>query len=179
MKENTNISFWNRIAFLYTRFMKKNDGIYKSACQKISPFLNENLDALELACGTGQFSYILAEKSKSYIATDFSSNMVEQTKKNYKGCKASFEIQDATKLTYNDNAFDVVVIANALHVMPSVELAMSEIKRVLKPNGLLIAPTFVFDKNMSKLRIWILEHIGFRAYNKWDSDELTVFVVIY
>ncbi len=175
-KQNTNVSFWNRIAFLYSKFMKKNDGIYHTACEKIAPFLNESFDVLELACGTGQFSYTLAKKSKSYIATDFSSKMVEQTEKNYTGDKARFEVQDATKLTYNENSFDVVLIANALHVMPNPELAMSEIQRVLKPNGLLIAPTFVFDKHTSKLRIWILEHIGFRTYNKWDSVELVDFV---
>lgn len=178
-KQNTNISFWNRIAFLYSRFMKKNEVIYKTACKKISPFINKNLDVLELACGTGQFSYTLAEKSKSYIATDFSDKMVEQTQKNYTSDKAIFEVEDATSLTYNNNSFDVVLIANALHVMPNPKLAVIEIKRVLKPNGLLIAPTFVFDQNMSKLRLWVLEHIGFRTYNKWDSSELTSFVASY
>ncbi len=174
--KNSNISFWNRIAFLYSKFMKKNDSIYHVAYKKISPFLNKNLDVLELACGTGQFSYALAEQTKSWIATDFSSNMVEQTKKNYTGNKAIFEVQDATNLTFDDNSFDIVLIANALHVMPNPEIAMGEIKRVLNSNSLLIAPTFVFDKNMSKLRIWILENIGFRTYNKWNAEELASFV---
>ncbi len=178
-KQNNNLSFWNRIAFLYSEFMKKNNGIYNTACEKIKPFLNENLDVLELACGTGQFTYTLAEKTKSWIATDFSAKMVQQTQKNYNRDKARFEVQDATNITYQDNSFAIVFIANALHIMPNPEIAMAEIKRVLKPNGLLIAPTFVFDKNMSKLRIWLLENIGFRTYNKWNAQELVNFVSDY
>ncbi len=175
MKENTNISFWNRVAFLYTKFMKNNEKIYGETHEKISSHFTEQADVLELACGTGQFSYVLSEQTKSFIATDFSSNMVAETEKNYTGNKATFEVQDATKLIYDDNRFDVVLIANALHVMPNPELAIQEIKRVLKPNGMLIAPTFIYDENISKLRMWFIELIGFRSYSKWNRDQLTSF----
>lgn len=40
--------------------------------------------------------------------------------------------------------FDVVVIANALHIMPAPDPAMKEIYRVLKKGGILFAPTFVY-----------------------------------
>ena len=38
-----------------------------------------------------------------------------------------FEVADATTLPYDDNSFDVVLIANALHVMPAPEKALKEI----------------------------------------------------
>ena len=51
-----------------------------------------------------------------------------------------FEVADATCLPYENNSFDVVIIANALHVMPEPQKALKEIDRVLKDGGLLIAP---------------------------------------
>lgn len=43
----------------------------------------------------------------------------------------SFEVADAINLPYADGSFDVVIIANALHVMENPEQALSEINRVL------------------------------------------------
>ncbi len=179
MSNKSNLSFWNNIAFLYSKFMSKNEAIYNDALEKIAPYFNEDKDVLELACGTGQFTFSLADKCKSFIATDFSSAMVNETKNNYSGNKALFKVEDATNISYEDNSFDIILVANALHVMPEPELAMQEIIRVLKPQGLLIAPTFIFDKNMSSLRIWLLEKIGFKTYNKWNKEEFENFIKAY
>lgn len=46
----------------------------------------------------------------------------------------SFEVADAINLPYADGSFDVVIIANALHVMENPEQALSEINRVLRSN---------------------------------------------
>ncbi|MFQ9418242.1 MAG: class I SAM-dependent methyltransferase [Lachnospiraceae bacterium] len=43
-----------------------------------------------------------------------------------------FEVADATDLPYENHSFDVVLIANALHIMPEPEKALKEIERVLK-----------------------------------------------
>ena len=69
----------------------------------------------------------------------------------------SFSVQDATKLTYNSEEFDVVVIANALHIMPEPNKALAEIHRVLKPNGILFAPTFVYEKKILQNRYFYNE----------------------
>lgn len=46
-------------------------------------------------------------------------------------------------MSYISDYFEVVVISNALHIMPEPQKALKEIDRVLKENGLLIAPTFI------------------------------------
>ncbi len=83
---------------------------------------------------------------------------------------------DATSLPYNDESFDAIVIANALHIMPEPDKAMSEICRVLKQGGLLFAPTFVYDENYNKLLIWMMEKAGFHTFHKWKAGELKDFV---
>ena len=87
-----------------------------------------------------------------------------------------FCVQDATNLTYEDEKFNVVVIANALHIMPQPEKALKEIHRVLKKDGILFAPTFVYERGYPKFLIWLMEKAGFQTYHKWQSEELKEYV---
>ena len=129
--------------------------------------------ATELACGTGQFTIPLARRAGSWEATDFSANMLSKAARRGKGCGASFAIQDATALTYADGSFDAVLIANALHIMPEPEKAVAEIRRVLKPGGLLLAPTFVRgDAPKSRLHVKFIRCLGLRVYHNWSAPEL-------
>lgn len=84
--------------------------------------------------------------------------------------------QDATQLKYKDNSFDVVVIANALHIMPEPDKALFEIHRVLKENGILFAPTFVYEEGYSKFFIWLMEKAGFKTFHKWTKKEYENYV---
>ena len=56
------------------------------------------------------------------------------------GSKFFIELQDATKMTYNDNTFDIVCAISALEHIPGTGdiKAFNEIQRVLKPNGMFI-----------------------------------------
>lgn len=72
--------------------------------------------------------------------------------------------------------FDVVVIANALHIMPEPDDALKEIYRVLKKDGILFAPTFVYEKGYFKPLIWIMERAGFKTYHKWTRMEYVKYV---
>lgn len=51
-------------------------------------------------------------------------------------------VQDMFNLPYADKSFDVVIVSNALHIVPEPEKALREIRRVLRDDGVLIAPTF-------------------------------------
>ena len=50
-------------------------------------------------------------------------------------------------LPYASKSFDVVIVSNALHIVPQPEKSLREIKRVLKDDGVLIAPTFTHAEN--------------------------------
>lgn len=104
------------------------------------------MNLLELACGSGQLSFSLSKYTKSWIRTDFSEQMICEAKKSGEYENLIFEIADATSLSFEDGKFDCVLIANALHIMPNPYKAMKEIYRVLKPNGISFAPTFLFKE---------------------------------
>lgn len=90
--------------------------------------------------------------------------------------KISFGVQDATNLAYESGSFDVVVIANALHIMSESDAALQEIHRVLKADGILFAPTFVYEKGYSKLLIRVMETVGFKTYHKWQKNDFAEYV---
>lgn len=178
MKDNK--KFWQRFAKLYSPFMERgNRELYDRICEEVKPYLNKDMQVLELACGSGQLSFRLAENVKFWQATDYSENMIAEAKKRPTVKTLSFEVQDATNLPYADNTFDAVMIANALHIMPEPDKAMKEIYRVLKSDGVLFAPTFVHDEVKNRFRLRMLEIVGFKSYSKWKTDDFTLYVEGY
>lgn len=178
---NDNKKFWQRFAKLYSPFMEKGSGqLYEDICKEIRPHLHKDMNVLELACGSGQLSFRLADEVKLWEATDFSPNMISEARKQFIPANLHFSVQDATKLPYANDRFDAVVIANALHIMPAPGKAMAEIYRVLKPGALLFAPTFVHGSGTGyMLRTKMLELVGFRVFSKWNAEEFALYVRSY
>ena len=177
MKDQGNKDYWEKTAKVYGRFMQANDKTYQEVSHKIMANLNRHMTVLELACGTGQLSFRLAPKVKLWEATDFSPNMIAQAKKQSASSRLKFSVQDATQLPYSDSSFDVVVMANALHVMPHPELALAEIHRVLKPGGIFFAPTFVEGQGLlQKVRIKFIKITGFKIFHHWTGEQLKGFL---
>ena len=180
MKDNK--KFWQRFAPIYSMFMKSVDKSYDEIAIKINPYLGKEMKVLELACGTGMFTFRLADKVKSWEATDYAENMLKEAQAAYKKSGReieglSFSAQDATNLPYEDESFDAVMIANALHIMPEPEKALSEIRRVLKKGGLLYAPTFVHGEGAAfAFRSGLIELFGFKAYIKPTNEEFAQFI---
>ena len=163
--------FWQRFSTIYARFMSNAAPTYAEACRRIKPLI-DGLDVLEIACGTGQFTAPLASSAKSYLATDYSGRMLAKAKRRAAAPGLSFSEQDATALSLQDGSFDAVVIGNALHIMPDPDAAMREIRRVLRPGSLLIAPTFVRGSVVkNKLRMKFIRMIGLKVYHNWSDSE--------
>ena len=68
--------------------------------------------------------------------------MIAQAKRGNFPPSCIFSVQDMFHLPYADQSFDVVIVSNALHIVPHPERALTELRRVLKNDGMLIAPTF-------------------------------------
>ena len=170
--ENTNIKFWERYAKLYKFVIEKsNKRLYEILSLHAQRYLKKEDIVLELACGSGQLTEPLSSKVEKWIATDLSKNMVNETEKRINNENVFFSVCDATKINYKDNSFDIVIISNALHIMPNPKKALNEIRRVLKKDGILIAPTFVFEGKVNKKMLWIAEKLGHHVFYKWNMKE--------
>ena len=96
MNDKSNKKFWNKFAKLYAPFMKKDKGVYDNVCEYIRPYLNRNMNVLELACGSGQLSFNLSKYAKNWIGTDFSEQMILEARKRGEDENLTFEVADAT-----------------------------------------------------------------------------------
>lgn len=92
--------------------------------------------AVDAACGTGRFSEVLARKGHDVVGVDSSPQMLARARQRLP--QARFVLGDLQELPVADGSVDVVVCALALSHLPSLEPAMREFARVLRPNGHLV-----------------------------------------
>ena len=169
------MKFWQRVAKFYGPIQERtNKKLYRECVQLCLPYINKDKDVLELACGSGQFTKPLYKQARRWVASDFSQNMLYETKKCCQDVEVS--LQDFTHLTLEEKSFDLVLIANALHLIPDASIALREVRKVLKDDGLLIAPTFVYEGKINRIRMWITTKVGFRCYHEWRFQEYIDFI---
>ncbi len=168
---------WDLYAPIYKRAMRADRQIYDFMYQRI-PEIIRNKDVLEIAAGPGLLAKHVAPAAKRMIATDYSDGMIAEAKKGAVPANLTFEVADAMRLPYADDSFDAVLIANALHIVPDPIQVLREIDRVLRPDGLLIAPNFVEHKGTLLSRIWsgILRIAGIRFEHQWSVQEYLIFL---
>ena len=162
--------FWGRNALRYDRFMRKDQAAYGALYVQIRPVVKAKT-VLELAAGTGLIAKNIVGGARHIEATDASPEMIAEAKKDNHWEKLHFSVQDMFHLPYADGSFDVVIVANALHVVPEPEKALGEIRRVLKDDGVLIAPTFTHGDNgfWGRVRAFFMELAGFPLHSRWTG----------
>jgi ubiquinone/menaquinone biosynthesis C-methylase UbiE len=114
---------------------------------------------LELGCGSAEMWKECASRipvSWVITLTDLSDGMLDAAWRNLVplGRSFKFEQMDAQSIPYGDETFDVVIANHMLYHVPDREKALSEIKRVLKDDGCLIATTIGKD-HMQEIYQWL------------------------
>ena len=175
MREHKN--FWDRNAGRYDRFMRKDRAAYEKMYELIRPIVKAKT-VLELAAGTGMIAKNIVNVAAHIEATDASAEMIAEAKRDNRSAKLHFSVQDMFCLPYADGSFDAVIVSNALHIVPQPEKALAEIRRVLKDDGVLIAPTFTHAGNSfsGKVRAFFMKLAGFPLHSRWTSEEYLTFL---
>ena len=175
MKELKN--FWDRNAGRYDRFMRKDQAAYEKMYALLRPVVKAKT-VLELATGTGLIAKHIVNAAAHIEATDASPEMITEAKRDNRSAKLHFSVQDMFRLPYANQSFNVVIVSNALHIVPQPEKALQEIKRVLKDDGTLIAPTFTHAGNSfsGKVKAFFMKRVGFPLHSKWTSAEYLRFL---
>ena len=175
MREHKN--FWDRNAGRYDRFMRKDRAAYETMYGLIRPVV-KGKTVLELATGTGLIAKNIVNAAAHIEASDTSAEMIREAKRRNHSAKLYFSVQDMFCLPYADESFEVVIVSNALHIVPQPEKALAEIHRVLKEDGVLIAPTFTHAGNSfsGKVRAFFMKLAGFPLHSRWTSEEYLCFL---
>jgi len=100
---------------------------------------------LELGSGTGIVTVTIARNATHLVATDYVDAMVDSTRERIRAEELSnveFATASVDALPFEEETFDAVVPANVLHLVPNVEGALRSIKRVLRPRGRILVPTY-------------------------------------
>lgn len=116
--------------------------------------LPENARILDLACGTGDFSRIVAQLSPSAksIAADLTLPMLERARtrgQNRVVCS------DASRLPFPDSSFDCVFVGYGLRNFPHLESCVREISRVTAPGGKIVSLDFFLPENPAFRNIYL------------------------
>lgn len=166
---------WDRLAGRYGTIVRLFDSSYERVRRRLDEDIPEGGRVLEVAAGTGQFTPALARRAGTLVATDISPAMVAALRTHSEGLASpdvSFAVASADALPANDATVDALFCANALHVMDAPERALAEFRRVLKPEGTLIVPTFLHGT--SALRRGLSRTMSFVspfvAHTRYDMD---------
>jgi ubiquinone/menaquinone biosynthesis methyltransferase len=102
--------------------------------------------ALDLACGTGDITFLLAERYRdgNVVGLDLNEEMLRRARHHARarrpgerdlGATLTFMRADMARLPFGDESFDLVTGGYALRNAPDIEQALREVHRVLRPGG--------------------------------------------
>ena len=100
--------------------------------------------ALDLACGTGDISFAIAERGARVIGLDITARMIEiaRAKRRIGRARAVFLVGDMMSLPFPDGRFDVATVGYGIRNVPTIDIALGEIYRVLTPGGRVLSLDF-------------------------------------
>lgn len=134
----------------------------------------EGKQILEVACGTGRFTVMLAEAGADIVGMDISEAMLEQGRKKARAAGVTEELSfmqgDAGRLPFPDNHFDSVFAMRFFHLAPDPEGFIKEMRRVTKEQ--VFFDTFNRYSTRSMYN-WALP-MGSRLYSEREAKELVV-----
>uniref|UniRef100_A0A1A8SL37 Methyltransferase type 11 domain-containing protein n=1 Tax=Nothobranchius rachovii TaxID=451742 RepID=A0A1A8SL37_9TELE len=90
--------------------------------------------AVDLGCGTGQFTRLLAPHFKEVVGIDVSENQVEEARLVLGSPNITYRQGTAEDLPFEDGTVDLLTAASAAHWFDQVKF-LAEVNRVLKPGG--------------------------------------------
>lgn len=110
---------------------------YKDIITECSKYQNKKI--LDVGCGTGIVLKELLKLNHNFelYGIDLSSKMISLAKKRLEE-EVCLVRSDAEKIPYSENTFDLIICAHSFHHYPNPKKVLAEIRRVLKPKGILI-----------------------------------------
>jgi 2-polyprenyl-3-methyl-5-hydroxy-6-metoxy-1,4-benzoquinol methylase len=96
-------------------------------------------NVLEVGCGSGYYTRALTELGARVTATDLAPAYVEQARR--LASEAKFRVEDAQRLSFPDESFDLVLLTEVIEHVPDADAAVREAARVLRPEGVLAVST--------------------------------------
>ncbi|WP_136716350.1 class I SAM-dependent methyltransferase [Halorientalis salina] len=132
----------------------------------------QDKEILEIACGTGRFTVMLAERGADVVGLDISGPMLQQGRQKAKRAGVADNLEfmrgDAGRLPFPDDSFDTVMGMRFFHLADQPASFLSEMRRVSRDQ--VFFDTFNRFTTRS-LYTWALP-MGSRLYSRWEVSRL-------
>jgi ubiquinone/menaquinone biosynthesis C-methylase UbiE len=123
--------------YFYTRYRKR--WIVRAVSRYFSMFLHElkNTRILEIGCGGGHGAHIIKKFSGAdeVTATDLDPQLISKARSGAADPSISFEVADASALSYPDEYYDAIFDFGVIHHIPEWRQCLGELHRVVKVGG--------------------------------------------
>ena len=137
------------------------DAIYDEMLSRVAPALPDLLkeapqEILELGCGAGNFSVLLAQRGYAVSGVDIAPTAIDWATERAadSGVAAQFSVDSVVTLaTYSNASMDVVIDGHCLHCIIGGDRArcLSSVLRVLKPGGVFVVLTMCGDVTNARM----------------------------
>ena len=161
-------AFWSTIADRYDRVVDQQiGGPTRTAVRERLAREGRLGRTVELGCGTGFFTGVLAEKAESVLATDLSPGMLDLARRDAP-VNVTFQVEDCQRTSLPDASYDTAFVSLVLHFTDPARV-IAEMHRILRPGGTLIIANLDpqalggFDRVRAMLRILFRGISGYRV----------------
>ncbi len=143
-KERQSLEYWSGRAAEYSRLHMDSyeSDKRKAFAEQVAMSIPDcdNIEALDLGCGSGFMSMILADANCRVTGIDFSEDMLVLARQNLaqRGYEATLLRMRAQELAFPDGSFDFVVSRNVTWMLEGVDSVYAEVMRVLKDGGVFL-----------------------------------------
>jgi len=145
----------------------------------MSSFLpqEKDLTVLDLGCGNGYWTKLLAKKYKKVVGIDNSQNLIKIAKSKRQLSNIEYKLVEIeADFPFTNDSFDLIFSNMVIHYIKNINKLAQELYRIIKPNGLIILsfahPIFESSKNPSLKSIKI--RTPYKTFTLGGSAELTL-----
>ena len=152
----TQKEFWDKRAYKYSLRPVGDEATYQRKLEITRRYFREDMDVLEIGCGTGSTAIAHAPYVRQVHATDISPRMIDIARDKAKAAgieNVTFEVQAANVIDAPDSSLDVVMAHNLLHLLDDREQVIGTVYRKLKPGGVFVTSTACIGDMMLPLRL--------------------------
>lgn len=147
MTSDETLRFYDDQARRYAGIRARPIQVYTDSaeCDVLAPHVAAAGDILDLGCGEGRLTRWIASRKRAQggafhvHGADFSPAMIDHAIRSNGDLPASYSVGDAMALEFADDSFDLVASCTAPNNFPTLEVALCEIHRVLRPGGIFFA----------------------------------------
>ncbi len=168
--------YWERHARRYDASLGILGRPIPRMCELAGDAVAGAASVLEVGAGSGILTVALARRAASVIATDYAAAMVTlvaERSRRERLANVTAEQADLYALRFDPHSFDAVVAANVLHLVPDLDEALAALRRVLRPGGVLVVPTFCHDETRLSWAVSrVLGVTGFPGHRRFTAASL-------